>query len=102
VFFNFFRLKKRFCFLIRDWPYSREFNYGFDTTWDNDAGNLSRVQSIIELIDYLNQLSINEIVEITHDNNLYNQNYILTNKFYNSCHNENLNSIEQVFKVIQN
>jgi atlastin len=29
-FFNFFRFKKRFCFLIRDWPYSREFNYGFD------------------------------------------------------------------------
>ena len=79
-----------------------DFNYGFDTTWDNDSGNLSRAQSIIELINYLNQLSINEIVKITHDNNLYNQNCILTNKFYNCCHNENLNSIEQVIKIIQN
>ena len=77
-----------------------QFNYGFDTTWDSDPGNLSRSASIIELIDNLNQHNVEELVIKTQESNRYNQNYITSGKFFEQCQQENNKSIAQIFNLI--
>jgi hypothetical protein len=76
------------------------FNYDFDTTWDLDPGNLSRAESIIELIDNLNQHTVEELVIKTQESNRYNQNHIISGKFFEQCQQENTKSIAQIFNLI--
>jgi len=76
------------------------FDYDFDTTWDLDSGNLSRAESIINLIDDLNQCSATQLVIKTQESNQYNQNYIISGKFYQSCQNINVNTIDMIYKIL--
>lgn len=76
------------------------FDYGFDISWDQDAGNLTRASRIIQLIDWLNQFDIDQLVKFTKESNEYNQNYIMTGKFFNSCHQHNQESIEQIYRLL--
>ena len=78
-----------------------EFNYGFDTTWDCDSGNLSRAHSIIDLIDYLNQFDINQLVTMTKESSNYNQNYIITGQFYQNCQKQNNETVEKIILTLQ-
>ena len=78
-----------------------EFNYGFDTTWDNDSGDLSRLHSIIELIDYLNQFDINQLVTMTKESSNYNQNYIITGQFKQNCQKQNDETVEKINLILQ-
>lgn len=77
-----------------------EFDYGFDISWDSDPGNLSRSTSIIKLIDRLNQFDTDQLVAFTKSSNEYNQNYILTNKFFNRCQQKNSDSIEKINQAL--
>jgi hypothetical protein len=76
------------------------FDYGFDTQWDLDAGALTRSQKIIELIDYLNELSVDELVRMTRESNEHNQNHIVSGLFAKSCRDHNKGSLEQIFSII--
>ena len=76
------------------------FDYDFDTSWDNDPGNLSRFSSIIELIDYLNQFEIDQLVDFTKSSNEHNQNYIVSNRFFNQCQEKNSQSIDKIHAMI--
>ena len=78
-----------------------EFNYGFDTTWDCDSGNLSRAHSIIDLIDCLNQFDINQLVTMTKESNNYNQNYIITGQFKRNCQKQNDETVEKIILTLQ-
>jgi len=78
-----------------------EFNYGFDTTWDNDPGNISRYHSIIDLIDYLNEFDIDQLVIMTKESNNYNQNYIITGQFYQNCQKQNYETVEKIILTLQ-
>jgi hypothetical protein len=77
-----------------------QFDYDFDTSWDSDSGNLSRAERIIDLIDDLNQYSVEQLVNKTQASSIYNQNYILSGKFFNQCQQKNEESIAQIFKLI--
>jgi hypothetical protein len=77
-----------------------EFNYGFDTTWDSDPGNLSRAASIVDLIDDLNQVDIAKLVELTQESSRFNQNWIVTGQFGQQCQRRNQESTEKIFKII--
>jgi hypothetical protein len=77
-----------------------QFDYNFDTTWDLDSGNLSRAESIINLIDDLNQYSMEELLKQTQESSEYNQNHIVTGKFFEQCHQKNEQSIAQIFKLL--
>jgi hypothetical protein len=76
------------------------FDYDFDTSWDNDSGNLTRFSSIIELIDYLNQFEIDQLVDFTKSSSEHNQNYIVSNKFFNQCQEKNSQSINEINAII--
>lgn len=76
------------------------FDYGFGIDWDLDAGNLSRCQKIIELIDQLNQFSAEQLASMTQDSNMYNQNHIVTGNFGKLCRQRNEQAVEQIFSKI--
>jgi hypothetical protein len=61
------------------------FDYNFNTAWDLDAGNLSRAESIINLLDELNQFDANALVSNTQESSKHNQNYITSGKFFEKC-----------------
>jgi hypothetical protein len=77
-----------------------QFDYDFDTAWDLDSGNLSRAESIMDLIDDLNQYSVEQLVNKTQASNRYNQNHILSGKFFNQCQQKNEESIVRIFDLI--
>ncbi len=76
------------------------FDYDFDTTWDLDAGNITRSASIVNLIDKLSQFSVDQLVSKTQESSKYTQNYIVSGKFFNQCEQKNNESIAQIFKLI--
>jgi hypothetical protein len=76
------------------------FDYGFDLTWDQDPGNLTRACSIVQLIDSLNQIEIDQLVKLTKPSNEHNQNYIVSRKFFDRCHKFNLESIEKIYQLL--
>jgi len=76
------------------------FDYEFDISWDLDPGNMSRAQKIIELIDHLNQFEVAQLERMTLGNNLHNQNYIVSGKFYTQCQQQNDKTVEEIFKLI--
>jgi len=76
------------------------FDYGFDISWDNDPGNLSRAQSIVELIDYLNQFTANQLMNMTRSSSEFNQNHIASKKFFNLCQQKNSEAIEKLCQLI--
>lgn len=76
------------------------FEYGFDTTWDLDPGNLTRCQRIMNLIDWLNHCDINTLVALTKDCNHYNQDHIISGKFFQKCQLKNNESIEQIHNFL--
>jgi hypothetical protein len=78
-----------------------QFDYDFDTTWDLDSGNLSRAESIIDLIDQLNQFKVTELVAKTQNSSEYNQNYIVSGKFFEQCQQKNKESVAQIFELIR-
>jgi len=77
-----------------------QFNYDFDTAWDSDPGNLSRAESIVTLIDDLNQFTVEQLVNKTEDSTRYNQNHILSGRFFDQCQQKNEESIAQIFNLI--
>lgn len=78
-----------------------EFDYGFDTSWDLDPGNLTRAVSIVNLIDYLRQKDIPELISATKNSTKHNQNWITSREFYRRCEQHNQQSIEQIFQIIR-
>lgn len=78
-----------------------EFNYDFDISWDRDPGNITRFDSICQLIDDLGQYSTTELLEKTQDSTEYNRNFIIDKKFYANSEQLNQMSLEQLFSLIK-
>lgn len=76
------------------------FDYEFNTNWDNDPGNLSRFESIIKLIDSLNEYSTDELYNKTKEISTYNQQYIFDGTFYKNCELHNEESIETLHSLL--
>jgi hypothetical protein len=62
-----------------------EFDYGFDLSWDQESGNLARFQKICELIDTLDNISIDEIVSMTKKSTLHNKEFVCKIGFFSKC-----------------
>jgi hypothetical protein len=77
-----------------------KFDYGFDTKWDRDPGNLSRFQSIVQLIDTLNQFDIDHLQMVTKDSNQHNQNHVISGQFGKQCQQRNNATIEKINQII--
>ena len=66
-----------------------EFEYKFNTGWDSDSGNLSRMQSIIQTLDQLTEMDLGEIIAATEQSNIHNQQHIISGNFASICNQHN-------------
>lgn len=57
------------------------FKYNFDLSFDQDPGNLTRLEKIVKLIISLKSMSVQEIFEATQESSLHNQDHILSGEF---------------------
>ena len=73
-----------------------EFDYAFDINFDSDHGNISRLESIITLITELSTWSAHDLFHATEESSNYNQYYIYSNKFFETCVVHNLNTINKI------
>lgn len=78
-----------------------QFDYGFDTTWDLDPGNLTRLESIIGLIKDLSAWSIDEIDYATKESTTHNLEHINSGNFAKTCEKHNRDSINQVLDLLK-
>ena len=67
-----------------------KFDYGeLNLDFDNDPGNLTRLEKIVNLIDSLNQWSAMDLYEMTLASTEYNCNYVQSEDFWNLCEHSN-------------
>lgn len=73
-----------------------QFDYDFNTTWDADAGNITRSASIVDLIDYLNQYTVDQLLSKTQESSKYNQTHIVSGNFFKNCQLINNETIDKL------
>lgn len=73
-----------------------KFDYGsLDLGFDDDPGNLTRLEKIVNLIKSLKQWSAQDLYEMTLESSLHNQEYVNSSAFWNTCEktNESVNKL---------
>ena len=66
-----------------------KFDYDFNTDFDSDHGNISRLESMVNLIEELSTWTKEDLFEATKDSSNYNQEYIYSQDFYRFCETQN-------------
>lgn len=77
-----------------------EFAYEFDTSWDQDPGNISRLNSIVNLIKDLSKWSIADVIEATKKSSKHNLEYVNSGDFHARCDDINHHSINQIHGIL--
>jgi methionyl-tRNA formyltransferase len=75
-----------------------EFDYGFDLSWDNDPGNISRFDSICSLIDKLNDIGIYELIDLTKKSTDHNKKFITTGGFQTLAEKKKYNEAKETYE----
>lgn len=78
-----------------------QFNYGFNTDFDSDKGNISRLVSLINLITELSTWSIEDLFEATKESSNHNQDHVYSNKLFNICEEHNQQTQENILECIK-
>lgn len=65
------------------------FDYGFTTEFDQDSGNITRLEKIVNLIEYLKPFSALDIFEMTKHSSQYNQDHIMSGQLNRVCQEHN-------------
>ena len=77
-----------------------KFNYGpLDLSFDQDSGNLTRLEKIVNLIESLNQWSAQELFEMTRDSCEYNYEHVINGNFWNNCEDFNQGTVTQLINL---
>jgi hypothetical protein len=78
-----------------------KFDYGFDLSWDQDTGNLSRLASITELVDYLTKYTAQDLYQTTLHSTQHNQDHILSKKFEQICQEQNNQTKHKILNLLR-
>jgi hypothetical protein len=78
-----------------------KFDYGFDLSWDQDTGNLSRLASITELVDYLTKYTAQDLYQTTLHRTQHNQDHILSKKFEQICQEQNNQTKHKILNLLR-
>jgi len=78
-----------------------QFDYGdLDLDFDNDPGNLTRLEKIIQLIKNINNIKLQDLDKMTYNSRLHNQEHVWSVDFYNACQKINNLTIEKLFNFV--
>jgi len=81
--------------------FGMQFDYGIDLSFDQDPGNLTRLEKIVTLIDDIKNIDCKDLYNASMNSSQHNQDCILSGKFKNKCHAINENTLNQLIKLIQ-
>ena len=73
-----------------------DFSYGIDLAFDQDAGNFTRLEKIIDLTYDLIKLGTNDLYDLTKTASKANQEHVYSNTLFNICEEHNRACITQV------
>jgi len=75
-----------------------KFDYGeLDLDFDNEEGNLTRLEKIVELIESLRRWSAQDLYAMTLDSTLHNHDLVTSQKFWDTCEQSNAH----VYKILK-
>ena len=75
-----------------------KFNYGeLDLDFDNEEGNLTRLEKIVELIESLRRWSAQDLYAMTLESTRHNYELVTSQKFWDTCEQSNAH----VYKVLK-
>jgi hypothetical protein len=75
-----------------------KFNYGeLDLDFDNEKGNLTRLEQIVNLIKSLQYWSAQDLYEMTLESTLHNHDLVTSQKFWDVCEQSNTH----VYKILK-
>lgn len=77
-----------------------EFDYGFDLSWDQDPGNISRFRKICDLIDCLNGWSTQDIRQSTKKSSDHNREFIVKKGFFSACQDYNRRHVKRMIDIL--
>jgi hypothetical protein len=80
--------------------YGFQFDYDFDLSWDQDQGNLSRFESICNLIDRLSTYTITDLIAATRDSTQHNLDYFYSDTFKDLCDLNNQTAVDKLHKYV--
>jgi hypothetical protein len=79
-----------------------KFDYGdIDLSWDNDPGNLTRMASVVDLINNLAYYTIADIVEMTKASTEHNTEHLWSGEFRRRCQQHNQNIAKEVLATFK-
>lgn len=67
-------------------------DFGFDISYDQDPGDLTRIGALFKTLDFINQQSIFDLYESSLKSVKHNLNWIDSGNFYECCQQLNLNN----------
>ncbi len=73
-----------------------KFDYNLDLSFDQEPGNLIRLEKIVKLIKDLNNYSADDLYEMTRSSSEHNQELLVSGDFYQTLEKRNQNSLEQI------
>lgn len=77
-----------------------EFDYGFDISWDQDPGNITRLESVVRLIMWLSDVDRQDLIDMTKRSNQHNLDHVNSGDFARICDSINQNTIQCVLNIL--
>lgn len=77
-----------------------DFSYNFDISFDQDSGNITRLEKLINLINNFIKIDATDLYNLTKTSSEHNQEHVYSNTCYNICESKNseiINSILTAF-----
>jgi hypothetical protein len=71
-------------------------DFGFDITYDQDSGDLTRIKDIFSAIDYIQNINLDYLFQSGIDAVRHNLNYIRNNDLFIHCENLNTESVKSI------
>jgi hypothetical protein len=81
--------------------FGMRFDYGLDLSFDQDPGNLSRLEKIVDLIRHVATIDATDLYYASKHSCQHNQDLILSGDFARQCDAINQDSIQRIIKIVK-
>ena len=80
--------------------FGMKFDYGLDLSFDQDPGNLSRLEKIVDLITLIAEIDAVELYQNARHSSEHNQDIIVSGEFGRKCDAINQKTLQQIIELV--
>jgi hypothetical protein len=77
-----------------------QFDYGLDLSFDQDPGNLTRLEKMVVLIQQLGTMSAQDIYQTTLDSTQHNRDCVINGDFGRACDREIEQTLNRLHEIL--